>query len=161
MKNNDKRYYRKIIKVQAQLDKAVAHEKKINKIVKNLKTKYNTSSKNVHLLDCCLDYLADRVKIIQNKKNLLNNKLTKIINNNKRNYYKIIEVQVQFDKAVAHEKKVNKIVENLETEYNIASKNVYLFDCCLDYLIDRVKIILNKRDSLNSDIAKIRMKYAH
>lgn len=89
---------------------------------------------------------------------LLDNKLTKMKNNYRRRYSrKIIKVQVQLDEAVAHEKKVNKIVENLKTEYNTACKNTDSLNCYLDYLTDRVKIILNVRDSLNSDIVHIRM----
>ena len=96
----------------------------------------------------------------------LDNMLTKMKNdlddnNDMRHNLEIIIVQVQldFDKAVVHEEKVNQIVDNLKTEYNTASKNVHLFDCCLNYLEERVKIILNKKDSLNSHIAWLRMKY--
>jgi len=98
----------------------------------------------------------------------LDNMLTKMKydiddNNDMKHNLEIIIVQVQldYDKAVVHEKKVNKIVDNLKTEYNTACKNVYLFDCCLDYLADRVKIILNKKNSINSHIAWIRMKYTY
>ena len=96
----------------------------------------------------------------------LDNMLTKMKNdlddnNDMRHNLEIIIVQVQldFDKAVVREEKVNQIEDNLKTEYNIASKNVHLFDCCLNYLKERVKIILNKKDSLNSHIACLRMKY--
>jgi len=96
----------------------------------------------------------------------LDNMLTKMKNdlddnNDMRHNLEIIIVQVQldFDKAVAHEKKVNQIEKNLKTEYNTASNNVHLLDCCLNYLEERVKIILNKKDSLNSHIACLRMKY--
>lgn len=98
----------------------------------------------------------------------LNNMLTKIKydiedNNDMRDNLQISldQVQLDFDKAVVHEEKVNQIVDNLETEYNTASKNVDLLICCMDYLGERVKIILNKKDSLNSHIAWIRMKYIH
>lgn len=98
----------------------------------------------------------------------LNNKLTNLKNDlddNKdmKHNLKIIIVQVQldFDKAVAHEKKIDTIVDNLKTEYNTASNNVHLLDCCLNYLEDRVKIILNKKDSLTSHIACIKMKYPY
>lgn len=100
------------------------------------------------------------------KRVLLDNMLTKMKNdlddnNDMRHNLEIIIVQVQldFDKAVVHEEKVNQIVDNLKTEYNTASNNVHLFDCCLNYLEERVKIILNKKDSLNSHIAWLRMKY--
>ena len=96
----------------------------------------------------------------------LDNMLTKMKNdlddnNDMKHNLEIIIVQVQldFDKAVVREEKVNQIVDNLKTEYKTASNNVHLFDCCLNYLEERVKIILNKKDSLNSHIAWLRMKY--
>ena len=98
----------------------------------------------------------------------LENMLTKIKydiedNNDMRDNLQISldQVQLDFDKAVVHEEKVNQIVNNLKREYNTASKNVDLLICCMDYLGERVKIILNKKDSLNSHIAWIRMKYIH
>ena len=99
------------------------------------------------------------------KRVLHNNMLIKIKydiddNNDMRDNLQISldQVQLDFDKAVVHEEKVNQIVNNLKREYNTASKNVDLLICCMDYLGERVKIILNKKDSLNSHIDWIRMK---